>query len=115
GGVSPGTVSQYDVGPGGRLSPKAPPTVAAHDGPAAIAISPDGKNVYVANGGRDFVGDSDDLVSQYDVGPGGRLSPKDPPTVAAGYDPLGIAMSPDGRSVYVANSGFFFGIPSRST
>ena len=42
-------------------------------------------------------------VAQYSVGAGGRLTPKDPPTVAAGTDPDGIAVSPDGTSVYAAN------------
>lgn len=45
-----GGISQYDVGTGGALSPKATPTVAAGNGPFAIAVSPDGKSVYVTNG-----------------------------------------------------------------
>ena len=42
-------------------------------------------------------------VSQYDVGTGGPLTPKTPATVAAGTNPIGVAVSPDGLSVYVAN------------
>ena len=44
-------------------------------------------------------------VSQYDVGAGGLLAPLVPPTVAAGASPQGVAVSPDGGSVYVTNTG----------
>jgi hypothetical protein len=44
-------------------------------------------SVYVANA---VSGD----VSQYDVGPGGALRPKNPATVAAGDGATGIAISP---------------------
>ena len=43
-------------------------------------MSPDGGSVYVTNIG-------DDSVSQYDIGAGGALSPKNPATVAAGDSP----------------------------
>ncbi len=71
------TVLQFDVGAGGRLSPKTPATVPAGRDPAGLTISPDGGSVYVAN-------QSSGDVSQYDIGPGGGLSPKSPPTVAVG-------------------------------
>ncbi len=88
-------VFQYDVGAGGTLQPKDPPTVRAGFGPAGVAVSPDGGSVYVSNGLSD--------VSQYDVGPGGALQPKSPATVAAGASPQAVAVSPDGGSVYVTN------------
>ena len=141
--VSSDSVSQYDVGAGGALSPKSPATVAAGAFPRGVAVSPDGGSVYVTN----FFGDS---VSQYDVGAGGALAPKSPATVAAGDRPArgggepgrrerlrrqlaataspsttsaragrsrprarprwppasardGVAVSPDGGSVYVTN------------
>ncbi len=90
------TISQYDVGPGGMLAPKSPATVAAGDQPSDVAVSPDGRSVYVANS-------FDHTVSQYDVGAGGALTPKDPPTVDAGGTPFGVAVSPDGQNVYLAN------------
>ena len=43
------SVSQYDVGAGGALSPKSPATVAAGIVPLGVAVSPDGGSVYVAN------------------------------------------------------------------
>src|SRR6185295_17177258 len=91
-------VSQYDVVPGGRLQRKSPATVAAGFDPIGIAISPDGRNVYVTNHS------SGGPVSQYDVGPGGALTPKSPATVDAGVDPYGVVVSPDGNSVYVADN-----------
>ena len=92
--LGPGGVSQYTVGAGGALSPMATPTVAAV-GPAGIAVSPNGKSVYVSNSG--------DGISQYTVGPGGALSPMATPTVA-GSEPGTIAISPDGKSVYVVSN-----------
>jgi DNA-binding beta-propeller fold protein YncE len=98
-----GGISQYDVVStfDDALSPKAIPTVAAGDAPSPIAVSPDGKSVYVTNVLTNGTGG----VSEYDVGAGGELSPKTVPTVAAGDKPDGIAISPDGKSVYVTNSG----------
>ena len=93
------TVSQFDIGAAGGLSPKSPPAVAAADTNAHdVAIAPDGKSVYVL---ASPAGSGD--VLQYDVGAGGSLSPKTPASVAAGTSPEGLAISPDGRSVYVAN------------
>jgi DNA-binding beta-propeller fold protein YncE len=91
-----GDVFQYDVGAGGALAPKSPPTVATGTTPEAVAVSPDGTNAYVTNNG------SND-VSQYNVGVGGALTPKSPATVAAGGSPVWMAVSPDGASVYVTN------------
>lgn len=96
-----GEVSEYDVGAGGELTPKAIPSVAAGADPVAIAVSPDGKSVYVANSSSPGAGG----VSEYDVGSGGELSPKANATVASGAEPYGIAVSPDGTSVYVATFG----------
>ena len=81
------SVSQYDVGAGGALSPKSPATVATGRYPSGVAVSPDGGSVYVPS-------ELDDSVFQYDVGAGGALSPKSPATVATGASPEGIAVSP---------------------
>ncbi len=89
------TVSQYDIGSGGELSPKSAPTAVAGDGP--IVVSPDGSSAYVISGPSE--------LRQYDVGAGGELSPKGTPTVGAGSIAFGIAASLDGSSAYVANIG----------
>ena len=49
GGRRAGYVSQYDVGPGGELSPKSPAKVAAGEGAGSVTVSPDGGSVYVIN------------------------------------------------------------------
>jgi hypothetical protein len=94
-------IAQYDVGVGGKLSPKTPARVAAGNYPGAVVVSPDGASVYVtaddqATGGR---------VLQYDVDAHGALRAKTPNSVAAGSDAAGIAVTPDGQSVYVPNNG----------
>jgi DNA-binding beta-propeller fold protein YncE len=91
-----GRVSQYDIDPqSGRLSPKAPATIATLPGPNSVAVTPDGRSAYVA----DTFGD---LIQQYDIDPqSGALSPKSPATVAARSEPLVVAVTPDGRSAYV--------------
>ena len=81
----------------GALSPKTPATVATGGVPVDVAVTPDGKSVYVTS-------DLDDTVSQYDVNPStGALSPKTPATVATGGDPQGVTVTPDGKSAYVTN------------
>lgn len=96
-GEGPSNVSQFNVGAGGLLAPLSPPTVGAGSGPDGVALSPDGKSVYVTNL-------NDNTISQYDVGAGGALSPKSPPTVGADDGPEGLAVSPNGKNVYVAAS-----------
>src|SRR5206468_6509683 len=54
-------VSQYEIAAGGILAPLSPPTVGADASPIGVAVSPDGKSVYVANYGTN-------AVSQYEIG-----------------------------------------------
>ncbi len=89
-------VSQYDA-IGGPLSPLTPATV-GDVSPFQMAVSPDGKSLYVTNNGA-----GSQTVSQYNIGPTGALTPKNPATVLTGQDPTGIAITPDGKSVYVTN------------
>jgi 6-phosphogluconolactonase len=91
------SVSQYDIGANGALSPLVPPSVPAGSSPAVVAVSPDAKSVYVTNNDRDG------SVSQYDIQSDGTLSPKSTASVATGGFPQGIAVSPDGKSAYVAD------------
>ena len=46
-------------------------------------------------------------VFQFDAGAGGLLAPLSPPTVAADQRPTEAEVSPDGRTLYVANSGAY--------
>ena len=91
------TVYQFGVGSGGLLAPLAPPMVAAGTTPRGVAVSPDGKSVYVTS-------ETGGSVSQYTVGAEGTLAPKTI-AVAAGTFPYVVAVSPDEDSVYVTNSG----------
>jgi YVTN family beta-propeller protein len=110
-----GSIAQYDVGDDGGLSPKNPasiPVDPAFPEPgvvrtsSTIAVSPDGRSLYVPSYGITPTNPSvQPYVSQFDVEADGTLSPKNPPTAAAGDKPGGIAVSPDGDAVYVANSG----------
>ena len=99
--VGSGTVSQFDVGFSGALSPKNPATVLAGTSPQGVAVSPDGNSVYVTNSP---LPQGKGTVSQYSVGAFGALVPKSPAMVSAGIAPFEIAVSPDGHSVYVTNS-----------
>jgi DNA-binding beta-propeller fold protein YncE len=88
------TVSQYDVDASGAQVPKSRAAVVAGNGPDGIAVSPDGRSVYVVNNG-------DGTVEQYNVNTDGSLTPKRHATVAAGLSPKEIAVSPDGKGAYV--------------
>jgi hypothetical protein len=67
-----------------------PATVSGGDGPEAVAISPDGDYVYVANFGRTTVGNT---VSELAAGANGTLSAVG--SVTVGDYPYWIAVSPD--------------------
>jgi DNA-binding beta-propeller fold protein YncE len=90
-----GSVSVFSVGSDGTLTPDGA-AIASGAGALQVAITPDGTSAYVTNlsGGT---------VSQYSVEADGSLTPKSPATVTAAPSPTGIAVSPDGDSVYVAN------------
>jgi YVTN family beta-propeller protein len=81
---------QYDVGPTGALTPKTSPTVADASGGFKLVVSPDGRHVYVSvlNLG----------VVTLRVGAGGALTAVSTTFVQHSE---GIAISPDGKSLYV--------------
>jgi DNA-binding beta-propeller fold protein YncE len=97
------TLSQYDVGAGGVLTPKMPAEVPTGMSPSKVAVSPNGSSVYVTLL-ENFSGLEPGAVAQFDVQADGALTPKNPPTVATESGPQGLAVSPDGRNVYVANT-----------
>ena len=87
----------------GALTLKSPPTVPAGPGSAQVTVSPDSGSVYTTN-----TVEGESSVSQYNAAADGTLSTKSPPSVPVGQDDpttelTGLAISPDGRSLYVAN------------
>ena len=78
----------------GRPGPHGPGHRGGRRRPGRVTVSPDGESVYVVNG-EEHSGNPQapfgGSVSQYDVGPGGELSPKSPPKVAAGSAPARVA------------------------
>jgi DNA-binding beta-propeller fold protein YncE len=91
-----GTVAQFSVGPGGKLTAKSTPFVAAGANSRNVLATPAG--VYVTN-------ITSGTISQYDADPAtGALAPKPAGAVASPRGPDGLAVSPDGRSMYVAAS-----------
>jgi YVTN family beta-propeller protein len=59
-----------------------------------VAVTPDGRKVYVTSGSEDSK-----IVSVIDT-----ARKKVTATITVGNDPAGVAVTPDGRKVYVANA-----------
>jgi YVTN family beta-propeller protein len=74
-------------------------TVVAHIGvgtsPSGVAVSPDGRSVYVVN-----ASDHANSVSVVDTSEGRAVD-----TIGVGREPLGVAFHPNGPTAYVTNTG----------
>ena len=90
-------VHAYALGSGGVLIPLSTPSFATGTGPRAIAATPNGSFLYVANSGSN-------TVSAYAVGSGGLLTPLSTPAFATVTSPWVIAVSPDGSHLYVGSA-----------
>jgi prepilin-type N-terminal cleavage/methylation domain-containing protein len=96
----------------GQLTTLSPATITTGLGSADygqhIAISPDGKSVYVTS-------HYDNTISIYNRDTGtGQLTPSSPATVNAGVSLCDIAISPDGKSVYIGGGSGIL-VASRNT
>ena len=99
-----GAVSEFDIGPGGGLSPKpAQPTLAVGVNPSPPYLSPDGRSAYFID--TDRPGNARSIL-QYDIRADGTLSPKSAPAIPLegilGAGSHTMAVAPDGRSAYLA-------------
>ena len=77
--------------------------------PATVIVTPNRLNVYVTND------DPANNISQYTVGTGGKLSEKNPATVAAGPSPSGMAETANSKNVYVAITGSSHLVPNTTS
>ena len=84
----------------GALRALTPKTVASGHTPTAIAVSPQGTNLYVVGGGNS--GAPVNEVSQYSISPAtGKLTPMSPATT--GNAAIWITITPGGTSAYIAD------------
>ncbi|WP_037256523.1 beta-propeller fold lactonase family protein [Kibdelosporangium aridum] len=93
--TGPHNVSVYTVGQGGALDPLGDP-VATGAGARGIVFTPNGKYAFV-------VALEENTVYPYAVASDGGLVRNGQPVETGGDTPVGIAMAPDGRTLYVAN------------
>ncbi len=95
-------LSTFDVAQGGALEPVGATT--ATPSPVLSAVTPDGRYLYVANDATDTDPGS---VSGFAIDPSsGKLTPvPGSPVKASDLGPFGVVVSPDGRFLYVSNTG----------
>ncbi len=98
---SSSTVAAYPLVSGGTFGTPVPAstgTETAEQGPSAIALAPGAQTVYVSDWASAGPGD----VTAFTIGTGGILT--NAGSVAAGESPMGVAVDPSNRYLYVANS-----------
>src|SRR5205807_491915 len=95
-----GSVSLYNIAADGSIAAKLP-DVDAGKGSWGVAVSPDGKSVYVTNSG------TDNSISQFDRASDGSLTPKSPASQSDGTSPENMWLSPDGKNAYVSDYGTY--------
>ena len=100
--TGPSAIWQYTINTAtGRLTPKSPATVATGrgSGPHDLAVTPDGKNLYV-------ITVANATISQYRISPhSGALSARPVSTARTVPYPEALALSPDGKNAYVTSQG----------
>lgn len=100
-GLVSNDVSIFAIRGDGTLAPE-PRHVETGGGSRGIAMAPDGRTAYVAVGFDPNTEIDTNQVASYRVLEDGGLSPLGP-RVDANGDPVSLAISPNGRSLYVTN------------
>ncbi|MBS1843465.1 MAG: beta-propeller fold lactonase family protein [Actinobacteria bacterium] len=88
----------YGLAPTGALFPIAGSPLALSGSPQGVALTPDGRFLYVALAGTS-------QIAAFGVNAEGALSALPGSPFATGAAALGLAVSPDGRSLYEASGG----------
>lgn len=101
-------LSAYAIASNGTLSemPGSPYATGSAGSPWAVAITPNGKYLYVTNDGSDTGSRG---LSAYAIGPAGALTALPIAAPATGSEPEDLAISPDGKYLYVTNWGTDYG------
>lgn len=99
-------ISAYTIGSGGALSSITSGSFTTGPYPEGIAIDPSGSYLYVANSDCSTGTGSTcaNGISAFTIGGGGALKSITPGTFITGRGPTGIAISPNGKYLYVTNS-----------
>ena len=104
-------IAGYTVAANGGLSTESqtsqatcnPCSTAANTGASAFAMAPDGRHLYASDWAEAGQGD----VTTFGVAPNGSLGL--PSSIPAGMSPMGVAVDPSNRYLYVANSYYING------
>jgi DNA-binding beta-propeller fold protein YncE len=89
----------FAVATDGSLTELEPPAAAAGAKVTALAVASNGGSLYAT--AKAGTGGEDRLL-QYTIEDDGGLTPKDPANLSLGARPYDLAITPDGRSLYVA-------------
>ncbi len=102
-----GSISAYTIdGGSGALTPVEGSPFPSQTGAAWLAVDPSGRFLYVANCGTLGCGSGAGGVSAYTIDSGtGALTPIAGSPFPAGMIPVGVAIDPAGKFVYVVNHG----------
>lgn len=95
-------VAAFAVAEDGALTPLGPPVGIGHDNGKGVAVTPDGRFLFVATGTP--LDPDPDVVVRFDIRPDGSLGAPGPST-PIGASGSGIVITPDGRFLYVACQG----------